>query len=406
MRSTAASINGRVVLFRPLTADELSVYEDTSGIENSSDIEDDPLALEASRSLADRRGTVRRGADRFAEIALPLQGGQVLLLSASLHPSLKDVELVRTRLLWAGLLALLASLGVGYGGAWMFARRIRRLERAAERIADGHFDEPVVDEGQDELGELARGFDRMRERLARLDDARREFIANASHELRTPLFSLGGFLELLMDEELDEETRQEFLATMREQVDRLAKLATDLLDLTRLDAGRLRVDVEALDLGTVAQTVVEEFRAVAIGGERHLELSAGSEVVVLGDRQRTLQIARILVENALQHTPPRTRVRVEARATGSNGSLLVEDDGPGIPPEQRERLFERFYRVEGSRASGSGLGLAIARELAEAMGGAVALESGPGRTLFSLVLPAPREAPRERETGDRPAVPA
>src|SRR5207244_2143204 len=104
------------------------------------------------------------------------------------------------------------------------------LETAAERIATGRFDEPIVDRGADEVGQVARAFDRMRQQLAQLEHARREFIANASHELRTPLFSLGGFLELLTDEELDEETRREFLTTMRDQVERLAKLATELLD--------------------------------------------------------------------------------------------------------------------------------------------------------------------------------
>src|SRR5439155_1753100 len=124
-----------------------------------------------------------------------------------------------------------------FGAATAFARRIRRLERAAERIAAGDFSEPVVDRGRDELAQLAAGFDRMRLQLAQLDDARRAFIANASHELRTPIFSLGGFLELLRDEDLDEATRREFLGTMAEQVERLSRLATDLLDLSRLDAG-------------------------------------------------------------------------------------------------------------------------------------------------------------------------
>ena len=152
---------------------------------------------------------------------------------------------------------------LGYVGASFHAHRIRRLERAAERIAGGRFDEPVVDGGSDELGELASAFERMRERLAQLDTARKEFIANASHELRTPLFSLGGFLELMTDEDLDEETRTEFLATMREQVDRLTKLATDLLDLSRMDAGRLHLEQETVDLGDVARDLLDEMRALA-----------------------------------------------------------------------------------------------------------------------------------------------
>src|SRR6187397_2879715 len=139
----------------------------------------------------------------------------------------------------------------------MFARRIKRLERAADRIASGRFDEPVVDTRGDELAALASAFDRMRVRLAQLDGARREFVANASHELRTPLFSLGGFLELLDDEYLDEATRQEFLSSMREQVVRLTKLASDLLDLTRLDAGRMTVEREPVDLGALAEEIAE-----------------------------------------------------------------------------------------------------------------------------------------------------
>ena len=110
------------------------------------------------------------------------------------------------------------------------------------RIAEGKFDQPVVDHGEDELGELAAAFDRMRVQLAQLDTARKEFVANASHELRTPLFSLGGFLELMSDEDLDEETRAGFLATTREQVERLTRLSADLLDLSRMDAGRLHVE--------------------------------------------------------------------------------------------------------------------------------------------------------------------
>src|SRR5438445_518280 len=147
-----------------------------------------------------------------------------------------------------------------------FARRSRRLEPVADRIGGGDFSEPVVDSGRDELGQLAAAFERMRQRLAQLDHARREFIANASHELRTPLFSLGGFLELMTDEQLDDETRVEFLATMREQVDRLTKLASELLDLSRLDAGHLSVEQEPVALARLAHTVADEFAAVARTG--------------------------------------------------------------------------------------------------------------------------------------------
>ena len=192
---------------------------------------------------------------------MPLENeGVVILLSDSLADPIASLKLIERRLLFAGLIALLFAVVAGYLVASVHAKRILRLERAAERIAGGRFDEPVVDTGNDELGDLADAFERMRGRLGKLDRARSEFIANASHELRTPLFSLGGFLELMADEDVDEATRQEFLETMREQVDRLAKLATDLLDLSRLDAGRMHVEHEPVDLGEVARVVSRRVR--------------------------------------------------------------------------------------------------------------------------------------------------
>jgi signal transduction histidine kinase len=367
----------------------LQVLRDSRQGLPSTDIENDRIALAAALTLEQKHGIVSRGDQRYAEVAVPLDSnGRVLLLSASLHDALGNVHLVQRRLLLAALFALALSLGLGYGAAWLFARRVRRLERAADRIAAGHFDEPVHDRSPDELGQLARAFDRMRLRLAQLDNARSEFIANASHELRTPIFSLGGFLELMGDEDLDEATRSEFMETMREQVERLTKLATDLLDLSRLDAGRLRVERAPFDLAEVAHVLCGEFRAVARRGGRTIELDGDEDVLAVGDDERTLQIGRALVENALRHTPLGTTVRVRSARVDGDAVLEVADDGPGVPPEQADQVFERFYRVEGSLASGSGLGLAIARELAQLMGGRVELESAPGRTVFRLVLPA------------------
>ena len=391
--NASAAANARVVLFSTLASapsPTLQAMADSRQGASSADVEDDPVALRAATTLQMQHGTLSRGDERFAEVALPVEDGEVLLFSASLHDSLGNVHLVQHRLLIAGVAALLASLLLGFGGASIFARRIRRLERAADRIAGGRFDEPVDDPTPDELGQLARAFDRMRLRLAHLDRARAEFIANASHELRTPLFSLGGFLELLTDEELDDETRAEFLATMREQVERLARLAGDLLDLSRLDAGRLRVEREPFELADVARGLIEEFQALARTGERSLDLELDGAARALGDDERALRIGRALVENALRHTPPGTRVVVRA-GDGAWPALEVEDDGPGIPASELGQVFDRFYRGDGSLASGSGLGLAIARELAERMSGRLEVESEPGRTVFRLLLP-PAEA--------------
>jgi signal transduction histidine kinase len=192
------------------------------------------------------------------------------------------------------------------------------------------------------------------------------------------------------DEELDPATQAEFTATMREQVARLTKLATDLLDLSRLDAGRMTVEEEQVDLAALAEVLADEFRAVALSSGHPLAVENGSEIRALGDEERALQIGRILVENAIVHTPPGTHVRIATAEQNGSALLTVEDEGPGIPEEHAGQVFERFYRLEGSVASGSGLGLAIARELAELMGGSLELQSEAGSTTFVLVLPTDR----------------
>jgi signal transduction histidine kinase len=409
IQAAAGSADARVVYFTVLdwTSATLTVSADSSAV-TSSDVENDPLVPRAFASYPHSvRGTIRSGGERYAEVAYPVLGGPVVLLRAPLNDSLRSIALVRRRLVVAGLIALAASLLVGYLAAALFARRIRRLERAADRIAGGDFDEPVVDSGRDELGQLAGAFERMRQRLAQLEHARREFIANASHELRTPLFSLGGFLELMDDEQLDEETQREFMTTMREQVDRLTKLATELLDLSRLDAGRLSIEPEPVDLAELAETLANEFRAVARSTGHELSVEGAEGVTAVADEERARQIGRILLENALVHTPPGTRVRVGSERRDGRALLTVEDEGPGIPAAQAGQVFDRFYRIAGSKASGSGLGLAIARELAELMGGSVALDGGTGHTRFVLVLPAAvdeKAFPRENERVEEPSL--
>jgi signal transduction histidine kinase len=385
LQTAAGAANARVVVLTLLDADHALVFDD-SNVVRSNDVQDDPVALRAFRLFDRTSGTVTRGGQRYAEAAIPLPDGFVLLLTAPLHDILANVDLVRRRILIAGAFALVVALIVGYAAATMFARRLRRLERAADRLAGGDFSQPVADPGADEVGQLADAFERMRQRLAQLEHARREFIANASHELRTPLFSLGGFLELMENEELDPHTQREFMATMREQIDRLTKLATDLLDLSRLDAGRMHVEAEPVDLDALARTLADEFHAVAKSSRHELEVVTDGGAEALADEERALQIGRILVENALLHTPPGTPVRLRSDRRDGAALLEVEDEGGGIPPEHTPHVFDRFYRVEGSLASGSGLGLAIARELAQLMGGAIELETQPGRTVFRLRL--------------------
>ena len=386
----------RVSVLQQVTEGQLQNLAD-SRINNVGDLSVDPVALEAASSGLATSGRADRDGEQYAEAAFPVDQNRVVLVSAPLDDALANVSLVRRSLLVAGGVALAISWLVGYLIAWFFTRRIRRLESAAERLADGDFETPVRDSGRDEVGQLADAFDSMRSRLAVLDRARGEFIANASHELRTPLFSLGGFVELMDDEDMDPAVRRDFLAEMRDQIDRLTRLATDLLDLSRLDAGQLEVEIAPFDLSAAGRQVTDEFRAVAEAGDRVLTIDGDEAVYALGDDVRVQQIARAFVENAIRHTPPGTPVQVSVDEREGLAMLEVADGGPGIPEEDQEHLFQRFYRAAGGKASGSGLGLAIASELASRMDATIEVQSVPGRTVFTLKLPLDPERPLSRD---------
>ena len=310
------------------------------------------------------------------------------LFSVPLGDVQTTVALIRRKVLIAGLVALGFALLAGTLVARALSLRVGRLERAARRVAGGDFSGRFPVDSRDELGQLAAALDEMQQQLEELDTARKRFIATASHELRTPIFSLGGFLELIQDEELDEETRRQFVGQVREQVARLGKLATGLLDLSRLEAGSVELDPAPTDLGLVARAVTAEFIPALHQHDSRLELRLGREAIRADcDADRVAQILRILIDNAILHTPPGTAITVTvARAGAHSGpSLAVTDRGPaGIPAGAADRIFDPFFTSDG--VQGSGLGLAIARELSERMRARLDVDSRPGETTFALRL--------------------
>ena len=348
-----------------------------------------PAASAAVQTSAPASAVERVDGQRIGEtaLALPASGEPrwVVVLSDSLTDVDDNVALIKRQILIAGAIALAAALAAGFLAARAHSRRLRRLDVAADRVAGGDFSTPIPVDSADEVGQLATTLNEMRERLGRLDGARKEFIANASHELRTPIFSLGGFVELLDEEDPDPKARAEFVATMREQVDRLTKLTADLLDLSKLDADALQVRAEPVDLAEAAEAVTAEFAPALDRHDSVLELERERGVVAAADPDRVAQIIRILLDNALSHTPPKTRITVTAQLQDGEPTLSVRDNGPGIEPAARKQVFERFFTAD--EVSGSGLGLAIARELARLMGGEIDLQSRRGRTEFRLRLP-------------------
>ncbi|HET6583409.1 MAG TPA: HAMP domain-containing sensor histidine kinase [Nannocystaceae bacterium] len=393
VRTAADQANARVSLLGVTRGTEgIGTYliSDSTEEIDVSDLSFD-VALEAVRTGKLATGTEASDNGRLGQAAQPLRYNRkiarVVVFSSPLNDVTDTVALIRQRILVAGAAAVIAAVLVGLLISRALARRIRRLERAAHRVAEGDFTARFPIDSRDELGQLARALDDMQSQLAQLDSARKRFIATASHELRTPIFSLSGFVELLLDEDLDDETRRAFLGQVRDQVARLRTLTTELLDLSRLEAGSLELRPETTDVAMLARAMTSEFLPALSSRGSHLELRLPArELTATCDPERVAQVLRILIDNALVHTPAGTDIVVAASRTNGSVALAVRDSGPGIRHADVERIFEPFFTSDD--AQGSGLGLAIAHELAERMHGRLTVESHPGRTTFSFELPA------------------
>ncbi|MEX0709647.1 MAG: HAMP domain-containing sensor histidine kinase [Chloroflexota bacterium] len=310
-----------------------------------------------------------------------------------------SLERVRGTLLFTGLLALLASVVVGIPAARRFTSPLARLRRAASRLAQGQLDERAPRSDIVEIDDLAQQFnvmaDRLSESLRMLEadrDRLREFVADVSHELRTPIAALRTFTELQRDGKVDEATRREFLDRSGEQISRLEWMSTNLLDLSRIDAGIFPLDVRSGDLRDPIRSVVEAHAELAEQrGVSLLSEVPPTPVMLLFDRERIVQLLTNLVGNGLKFTPRGGEVRVLLTDAPEGATLEVRDSGPGILAAELPHVFERFFRgtnVGDARASGSGLGLAIARSIVEMHNGRIEVASAPGQgSTFIVRLP-------------------
>jgi signal transduction histidine kinase len=295
----------------------------------------------------------------------------------------RAVKLVTRAFVIAALAGIALALLLGIPLTGRLVRRLRRLHHAAYRLGEGG---PVVElpgnAGRDEVGDLTRTFLRMQERLQQQEDGRRAFLATASHELRTPLASLRGMLEMLEEDlaeepiDLEDARRQVHRAGIQSQ--RLGRLASDLLDLTRLDA-QLETPSEPVELAELTRAVLAEFELDAAARNIKLRVRDPAEPRwALANPGSVARILRILLDNAMRVSATDREIRIRIDRTDHDLRLDVSDDGPGVRVDERERIFERFQRGSATGSEpGFGLGLAIGRQLAERMGGKLTVAESP-----------------------------
>jgi signal transduction histidine kinase len=254
-------------------------------------------------------------------------------------------------------------------------RPLREMTTAAKAMARGDYSRRVRATSRDEVGQLATAFNQMAADLAAADRQRRELIANVSHELRTPIFALQAVLENVVDGVSDPDTLRTALA----QTERLGRLVTELLDLSRIEAGVQPLDLEPFDVADFLTAAVREAEVAAGAAGRDVRFVVHAEPgKAMADPGRLHQVVANLLDNAARHSPPGGTVTAAARRDPGRLVIEVTDEGPGIPPDQRARVFERFTRGErAGHSGGTGLGLAIAQWVVELHGGDVCVVDAP-----------------------------
>jgi len=374
----------------------------------SPDLDSVPAAREVAakpRLLEERRGftTFVSGSDYVRVYSVPYRSRAGRQGVVKVLERMGDVELplrnLRLGLLLLAPVAVAASVLV----AWSLARRalapvveVTALARGIEATQLGR--RLPVPAARDEIGQLVETFNGMIARLEASFEAMKRFTADASHELRSPLTNVKSTVELALDRPRDEAEYRAALASVGEEAERLRRIVEDLLLLARADSGRLPFEKEPVRLDVLAEEVAESFGPRAAEAGLRVETRATPGVVVPGDERWLRQLVQNLVENAVRFSPapapgrPAPAVTLGVSADGDAALLTVADEGPGIPPGERERVFERFYRVDASRRrgadGGAGLGLAICAWIVEAHGGRIEAADRPGGgTLVRVRLP-------------------
>lgn len=323
-------------------------------------------------------------------LVLPRQGGLQLLRSPQLRETLREDFL--PSFLRAGLVAfVLAVIFAAWMGNWI-VKPLETIEEASRNLSNGEYQQIPL-QGPDEVQALAGAYNEMIDQVQASQKSQRDFVANVSHELKTPLTSIQGFSQAMLDGTVDSgPALTKAAGIIKTEADRMYRLVVDLLDLARFDAGTIVLDRKALDISKLLTHVVNQLIPQAAEARVKLSLDVDPLPTCVGDEDRLAQVFTNLVDNAIKHTPVNGFVKLNARSEAGLVRVEIIDSGKGIPEEHLGRIFERFYKVDGSRKKegklGTGLGLAIAQQIVQSHEGAISVRSTLGEgSVFGVIIP-------------------
>jgi signal transduction histidine kinase len=337
--------------------------------------------------------------DEWTVVGIPVKESKVrsILLYAPKQPITDAVNEIERMILLSGFGAVLLTIGL----TWLLSRRLVNpllaMKEAAQILSKGDFKVKIPVNGKDEIAQLGEAINHLANDLHRLQTSRKEFLSNVSHELRTPLSYVKGYSQALDEGMLKtEEDHKKYIKVIRQEADRLARLVDDLFDLTQMDEGQLRLSEEQVDLDEIVRKMIQTVDPRAQAKNITLHYQKNDPLLTIeGDYGRLSQVLFNLLDNAIRHTPEEGEIAVTTRVQNDHVKLVVQDSGSGIPEKELPYVWERFYRVDKSRArqlGGTGLGLAIVKQIVEGHQGSIALESKEEvGTTVTVTLPIPRK---------------
>jgi signal transduction histidine kinase len=355
------------------------------------------------QETADTRGVFRDRAGRtWLTVTFPVgqdQPNSELIVFAAPRPRGVLLNYFGENLLWpliqAGSIAIVLAVILAIVISNSVARPLQRASTAATAIASGDYGHQVPEKGPAEVQELAHSLNQMAQRVQQTQHTQRDFLANVSHELKTPLTSIQGYAQAIVD---GAAAQPGYAANVIfSEASRMHRLVEDLLDLARIESGETPLNMSHVRLADLLASVVKHLALRA--EEKHIHLIHRIDAIpsITGDNDRLAQVFTNLIDNALTHTPTGGTVSISAHSVNRGIEVVIADTGKGIPPAELERIFERFYQVDKSRArtplKGTGLGLTITKEIIEAHGGTILAASVEGQgTKFRVWLPLARHS--------------
>lgn len=327
--------------------------------------------------------------------AAVIQNGQIIgavLYSSSIQDVVSATDMLQSRTLWIFVLACGIIIVTSLYMTNLITKPIKKLTDVAIKISNGDLSQRANIKGRSEIAEMAQTFDMMCGKLQNIDEQKSEFVSDASHELKTPLASMKILVEsMLYQDSVPEEVYKEFLGDINKEIDRMNRLITDLLLLSKMDSDIVMINVERVRISAIINKCITALEPIAREREIRLKADLTDDYEIECDPLKIRQALNNLIENAIKYTGDGGRVTVTTKRHGGEGAIRIEDNGVGMSEEHLEHIFERFYRVDKARSretGGTGLGLHIVRRIALMHGGRVDVESKEKvGSVFTLVLP-------------------